>query len=146
MAKRKRHGPTKRDPKRRAMILAAIAGGNPFRFACQCAGISEDMFANWRREESDFAEAVKAAEGRFIDRNVAIVQRAAKRSWQAAAWLLERRNPDEFGRRERHEWTGRDGGPVEHAVTFYLPANPRLQLPRSGVDGNGNLHDESPHA
>jgi len=36
-----------------------------------------------------------------------------ERSWQAAAWKLERRYPDKYGRRTRHEVTGAEGGPVE---------------------------------
>ena len=30
---------------------------------------------------------------------------------------------------ERHELTGRDGGPIEHAVRFYLPAPARVREP-----------------
>lgn len=32
--------------------------------------------------------------------------------WRAAAWWLERRYPDEYGR-QRIEHTGKDGGPIE---------------------------------
>jgi hypothetical protein len=33
--------------------------------------------------------------------------------WQAAAWKLERRFPDKYGRRERLEHVGPEGGPIE---------------------------------
>ena len=48
-------------------------------------------------------------------RNVALIQKAAKDNWQAAAWYLERRYPEDYGRREQHklEHTGPRGGPIQ---------------------------------
>lgn len=40
-------------------------------------------------------------------------ERTLRGNWQAAAWCLERLLPEYFARTERHEVTGRDGGPVE---------------------------------
>ena len=37
------------------------------------------------------------------------------KSWQALAWLLERRMPGEYARVSRTEVTGADGGPIELA-------------------------------
>jgi len=48
-------------------------------------------------------------------------------TWQAAAWKLERRNQDRWGRK-RVELTGADGSPLEVGasnVVFYIPDNGR---------------------
>ena len=60
--------------------------------------------------EGDVAPALAEDEPR--DRQVLIRVGETQRSqWQAAAWRLERRYPDRWGR-TRHEVTGADGGPV----------------------------------
>ena len=46
----------------------------------------------------EFAEALEKAQGGFIDANLRIIRKAAKKTWQAAAWLLERTRPQEFSR------------------------------------------------
>jgi hypothetical protein len=69
-------------------------------------GISEQTYINWMRwgEKSrkglyfSFFESVKKAEAQAIARNVAVIQTAAKDSWQAAAWWLERKHPHEWGK------------------------------------------------
>lgn len=52
-------------------------------------------------------------------------------------FLLKAQRPAVY--RERVEHVGAGGGPVEHAVTFYLPANPRMQasLPPGADNGAG---------
>lgn len=41
------------------------------------------------------------------------IARASARQWQAAAWRLERKYPDRYGRRDRHEVTGAKGEPLK---------------------------------
>ena len=54
----------------------------------------------------DFYNELKKAEMSFVTRNVAIIQKAsAKGSWQASAWLLERRLPKMFALRKEDEET-----------------------------------------
>ena len=57
-------------------------------------------------------QAVQKAESDAVARNVAVIQTAAKKSWQAAAWWLERRYPEEFAtnRRELAELRRRSQG------------------------------------
>lgn len=38
--------------------------------------------------------------------------------WQADAWFLERRKPQDWARRERHEHTGKDGGELILKVQY----------------------------
>ena len=54
----------------------------------------------------------------------------APTDWRAAAFLLERRFPDDYGKRT--ELTGKDGGPVEggHQNSACLPAH-------AGIVGRG---------
>lgn len=80
-------------------------------------------------KDSDYAQffkRVKSAERNFIERNLRVIQNATADTWSAAAWLLERRFPDEYGR-NRLEITGKEGEPVqtESAVKIYLPDNGR---------------------
>ena len=89
-------------------IVKALRAGNSRRDSALYAGVSETTFYSWmargREGEplfAEFLEAVEKAEAQSVVRNVAIIQRAAEETWQAAAWWLERKRPDDWGRRQR---------------------------------------------
>lgn len=75
------------------------------------ADISEATFYEWLKKP-EFSESIKKAEIKNKQRNVLIIQNAAKQTWQASAWWLERKYPEEFAARQRHELTGKNGGPI----------------------------------
>jgi hypothetical protein len=68
--------------------------------ACKLAGLGFSTFNGWREEDSFFAQKIEFAEAQAIERNLALIQRAALKDWKAAAWILERRHPEMFARRE----------------------------------------------
>lgn len=93
--------PTKRTPEREARLLEALRAGNTRRAACHYAGITPETFSQWQRF-SEFSAAVQKAEADAEVRHVAqIAQAAMSGTWQASAWWLERRRPDDYGRRDR---------------------------------------------
>ena len=107
-------------------LAAAAAGWSPSaahryladgRAAQQRADDGARLTAKERRFR-DFWEAVQKAEGEMARNCLAAIVRAAqqRQHWTAAAWLLERRFPDAYGRR-MIEVVGKDGGPVEVEVT-----------------------------
>jgi hypothetical protein len=124
-------------------ICEILAEGNPRRTACVLAGVSEETFYTWLRAKPEFSEAIKKAEEEAIRRNVGIVQSAAREHWQAAAWWLERKAPDEFGQRSRQtvEVTGPDGGPVQHEHSIpesaIIAFADYLRDGRSGAEAQG---------
>lgn len=95
-------------------IVKSIEAGASNKDAATLNGVSEETFYKWSRENladgtpnpeyhPEFPESLKKAETK---RKVAMVNRvltAASRSWQAAAWYLERRYNDEYGRKDSHE-------------------------------------------
>ena len=92
--------PTKYNAATTKKIVDAIRVGATFRLACLYAGIDQGTFENWRARYSDFADAVKEAEGAGAVGWLAKIEQAAKDgNWQAAAWKLERKYPREYGRR-----------------------------------------------
>jgi len=111
--------PTKRTPDRESRLFEALRAGNTRRASCAYAGISETTLATWLERFDDFRDHVEKAEADAEIRNVAIVQRAANESWQAAAWWLERRRSADF--RQRQEMTGADGGPLTINVRWQTP-------------------------
>ena len=82
--------------------------------------VDEQTFTNWkRRGEKEtaglyfgFLGAVKKAEVQAIARNVTVIQTAARDSWQAAAWWLERKHPQEWGRTRLEPFADPDSVPV----------------------------------
>lgn len=83
-------------------ILNAIAVGAPFTHACNYAGISFDTFNEWRKQYSEFSARVKEAEGKAVVGWLARIETAAKEgNWTAAAWKLERRYAEDFGRKDK---------------------------------------------
>ena len=88
-----------------------VKAGNHYRVISQYFGIDESTWHRWMRKGElaknknsiyyRFYKAVRKAEAEAHARNVEIIQQAAKTQWQAAAWWLERRYPEIWGRRDR---------------------------------------------
>lgn len=89
-------------------LIKLLKSGVPVIHACDAVGISPSSYYDWMKlgeratsgQHREFYLNVKKARAEAIARNVAIIQKAAGHSWQAAAWWLERTCPAEFGRRE----------------------------------------------
>ncbi len=80
-------------------VVQAIELGATYELAAGFAGISYDTFNEWRKGKTEFSEAIKAAEGRASVKWLAKIEQAASDgTWQAAAWKLERRYPNEYGK------------------------------------------------
>ena len=93
-------------------ITDAIKLGATYELACGYAGITFETFNEWRKAKPEFSEAVKEAEGAgAVGWLVRIEQSAQAGQWQAAAWKLERRYPQQYGRTVQ-EHTGPDGEPL----------------------------------
>lgn len=129
--------PTKLTPELQENVLKVIRSGNYIETACAYVGINKSTFYDWlkrgarekdrvaknprarvRKDEQpfvDFSNAVEKALAHAEIRDVAIIGKAAEENWQAAAWRLERKFPDRWGRKDKYalEHSGKDGGPIE---------------------------------
>lgn len=103
----------RKEAKTRGEILDRIVealriGANPDAAAAY-AGISRSTYYNWRKDDPVFAEeceqAIAAAEVQLL------MEIRSETSWQAKAWILERRWKDRWGRESRPE-AGQDGTKV----------------------------------
>jgi transposase len=104
--------PTKLTPELQAKLCDAIRAGNYMETAAAFAGIRKATLQNWLRRGARqtqgiyhaFSEAVEKALADSEARDVALIAKAAADGqWQAAAWRLERKFPDRWGRRDRHQ-------------------------------------------
>lgn len=116
--------PTKLTPKVQERVCEAIAQGATYALAAKYAGIHYDTFNEWMKageeaesgEFSDFSDAVKEAEGKAAVKWLKKIEVAAnKGNWTAAAWKLERRYPQEYGR-QIHEQ--QHSGAIELRVVY----------------------------
>jgi len=95
--------PTKRTPEVETAILNALRVGNTRTDSALAAGVSLGTLSEWCRRYPEFLAGVEKAEADARLRFVGIIATASKTSWQAAAWFLERRRPEHWGRREKLE-------------------------------------------
>lgn len=104
--------PSKLTPDRVTRLAEALRAGHTRATAAALAGIGESTLYAWLQaanqpdaapEFVDFLDAVKKAEVEGEDALVGIIRAAADKSWQAAAWILERRRPDSWGKRLKTE-------------------------------------------
>lgn len=109
MSKAGRH--TKLNKERLDLICRYLRAGNTRKVAAECAGISEQTFYTWINKGKEaksgvffeFLESVKKAESEAHAGAVNTITVARQKSWQAAAWWLERKFPDDWGKREKME-------------------------------------------
>lgn len=127
-AKRPTHG--KRTPAREAIIIGVLQKGGTRRAACAAAGISTDSLERWQKRDAAFAALVEKAElacavesveriraagqgGALLEETVTTTtkrdgttvvverRRYSAAEWTADAWYLERKWPEDWGRRDR---------------------------------------------
>jgi hypothetical protein len=84
------------------------------------AGVNKSTLYDWLKQGAraktgklkEFSNAVNQAQGYAEARDVLTIGGAAKLDWRAAAWRLERKFPDRWGRRDTMKHTGPGGGPI----------------------------------
>lgn len=99
--------PSKLTPDIQARIVSAIRAGNYIETAAAYVGISKTTLYKWMRDgaraksgkKKEFMYAVEKALAVAEMNAVATVKVASDKTWQAAAWHLERSHPDRWGRR-----------------------------------------------
>lgn len=114
--------PTKLTLETQNKIIVAIKAGNYIETAAAYAGINKSTLYDWlkrgerekqrveknprykiRKKERPFvgfSNAVEKALAEAEIRDVALIAKAAEEQWHAAAWRLERKFPDRWGRRK----------------------------------------------
>lgn len=101
-------------------IAEALRQGNYVETACAKAGLHKDTFYEWlkkarryrdgRGKETPteiapylrFTDAIENASAEGEAELLGTIREASYQQWQAAAWMLERRHPDKWGRRTAH--------------------------------------------
>ena len=118
---------SKYTPERAERVLAALKIGVPRRHAAAYAGVSEDTLLRWIKRYADFAARVDEAEAQAVATWASVVHYAAsvQQDWRAAAWLLERRAPQEY---QMHRLDVAASGEIKIVIvdqTMPLPDLPR---------------------
>ncbi len=112
-------GETLWTPELQDKLVNSIRAGNYAEVAARAAGISKDTFYKWllrggKGEEpfKSLADAIETATAESEQADVAQMFHHGKKSWQATAWRLERKNPKKWGRKDSLELTGDDAKPI----------------------------------
>lgn len=115
-------------------VVAAIRVGNRIDVAAKANGVHPDTLMLWMRKGReatrglyhDLAVGVDRAVAESEMRDLGVVDAASAEQWQAAAWKLERRYPEHYGRRMRHE--GQVDVRHEHVIRADAPVEKLEQL------------------
>ena len=100
--RQRKRKPTKTKTAVKAEILENLRTGMTIKAAALLASISEKTFYNWRDADEAFLkqceEAVRFAEAVMLERVKQLGM--DKMDWRAFAWILEKRFPDDYGKRQ----------------------------------------------
>lgn len=110
-------------------IAKLIREGNYIETTCRAVGISSQTYRNWKKRGAaaesgiyrGFYEAIDQAEAKGESSYLGIIKDAANsgKAWQAAAWYLERRYPERWGRRQFTDITS-GGKPLQKVEASQL--------------------------
>jgi transposase-like protein len=89
-------------PEKAKEIVDLIRDGNYNITAALCCGISESTFYKWIEDHPEFSESIKQARAESERDAVKNIKKAAKDTWQAEAWFLERTNYRKWGKVDTH--------------------------------------------
>lgn len=119
--------PSKLTPELAEKIANYISTGNYTSVVCGLVGVGESTFYRW------LEKGVKAKSGKYREFWESVKKAEAARevkwikdidsdpSWQSKAWLLERRYPERWGKKETHVFEG--GDKDKPIILKFLPAD-----------------------
>lgn len=89
-------------------ICSHISNGLTVKDSCTLEDISDKTIYEWLNDpdKDDFRLCVKKAEQNFKESNLKIIHNHAQKNWFAAAWLVERKFPDEWALKTKTEFSG----------------------------------------
>jgi len=124
--------PNKLSPERQNVIIECLKKGYSMQATAALAGIAKSTIYEWLRKARDgneeyaaFLEAMEYAAAEFEGEAVnAIVAAGKDGKWQAYAWMMERKHPERWGRRQVHTHEGHDGGPIEFSLNMNVGKEP----------------------
>lgn len=139
---------TKLTPEITEIICQYIEKGNSYETAAQAVGICRPTIYNWmKRGESEeepflqFLQSIKKAKAKSEIRHIEVIDKAMEKNWQAAAWWLERSNPQGWGNRteQKIEHTGKIDSNIvyEYKVIKDGTASPTPVAPKT-TGSNGS--------
>jgi hypothetical protein len=88
------------DPAKKAQLCDIVARGASVEEAADDLGVSLRTVQREARRDRDFDHELRLAQ-RAVPDPLRLMQSAARAHWRAAAWLLERTDPETYGRRPR---------------------------------------------
>jgi hypothetical protein len=96
------------DLSKRADIAAFLRLGCSRRMAAEMVGCHHTTITRTAQRHPEFARLLADAESAVDIAALERIQKAGEenKNWRAAAWVLERRHPEEFGRRTPHAFCG----------------------------------------
>lgn len=124
--KKKRGRPIELTPEVQKKIILALSGGNYIHTACQWAGIGLRTFYDWlewgeKKKAPEFIAFSQAVENAQAEAEMKLISSIEKQAngrkakyqdgklieaeissdWRAGAWILERKFPDRWGKRDQ---------------------------------------------
>jgi transposase len=115
------NGQTGRPPKigdtERREIIAVVATGGSLNDAADVVGIARDTLNRHLRENPAFRKGVDRAIAKGKIRLIKKVKNG--KPWQAAAWMLERKFGEEYGKRDKVD--------IQHAGTVTHNVRPMME-------------------
>ncbi len=114
------HQPRLLTPAVQKTICKAIKAGAKLEIAARAAGIGARTLDEWLKHGRDelqadpdasgpcaaFVSEVMIASAKFEQELIGIIRKEAPKTWQAAAWLLERKFPQRYARVDRLRASG----------------------------------------
>ena len=134
--------PTKLKPQVQRVICEAMLKGCTKATAAAAAGINVVTLNDWDRRGqndlkadehtiySDFSIEYRSAQQKAFETLTRRVFEASEKEWRAAAWILERRDPEHWGKWQNHNLTAGEGVDVVVNIGIKGPSSPaKRELP-----------------
>jgi hypothetical protein len=106
-AERMRHGSEVLDDAKRTAIVTMLRGGCSRRMAARHVECDPSTITRTAARDPAFAAQLAEAQAGADLKALRLIDQATNQEkyWRAAAWMLERRNPEEYGRRAPETFT-----------------------------------------